>query len=264
MLYSAPTWAPDLAVSRTGPKVLSSVQRLAALSSVCAYRSVSYEAGMVVARTIPITLMTEERFASFEAKRATWATGTDDGGPLPPGDPAEAVQAHDPRSLRTRVLAKWARDLGRVVPPAGSGREWTRVLIPPGLLSRWVSRSHREMTYHLTQLMTGHGCFNWFLQGVNRSPSVECSHCGPPNGYAEAINDAHHTLFRCEAFRRERERLVDVTGPFDPGGLVPKILENQANWGAVSDFASEVITTKESAERDRQFRQGVAPSRRRR
>ncbi|KAL4082299.1 hypothetical protein QTP88_030085 [Uroleucon formosanum] len=45
MLYGAPTWAPDLAYSRTGPKVLASVQRLAALSSVCAYRTVSYEAG---------------------------------------------------------------------------------------------------------------------------------------------------------------------------------------------------------------------------
>ncbi|KAL4132895.1 hypothetical protein QTP88_009971 [Uroleucon formosanum] len=36
MLYGAPTWAPDLAYSRTGPKVLASVQRLAALSSVSA------------------------------------------------------------------------------------------------------------------------------------------------------------------------------------------------------------------------------------
>ncbi|KAL4141335.1 hypothetical protein QTP88_003990 [Uroleucon formosanum] len=64
MLYGAPTWAPDLAYSRTGPKVLASVQRLAALSSVCAYRTVSYEAGTVVARTIPIALMAEERFES--------------------------------------------------------------------------------------------------------------------------------------------------------------------------------------------------------
>jgi len=252
MLYGAPTWAPDLAFSRTGPRELASVQRLAALSSVCAYRSVSHEAGTVVARTIPITLMAEERFASFEARRATRPTGTDDGGPLPPGDPAEAARAHDPQSLRARVLAKWARELERAVPPAGSGREWTRVLIPPGLLSRWVSRSHGEMTYHLSQLMTGHGCFNWFLQRINRCPSVGCSHCGPPDGYGEAVDDAHHTLFRCEAFRRERERLVDAIGPFDPGGLVPKMLENPANWGAVSDFAREVMTAKESAERDRQ------------
>ncbi|KAL4084097.1 hypothetical protein QTP88_029413 [Uroleucon formosanum] len=64
MLYGAPTWAPDLAHSRTGPKVLASVQRLAALSSVRAYRTVSYEAGTVVARTIPIALMAEERFES--------------------------------------------------------------------------------------------------------------------------------------------------------------------------------------------------------
>ncbi|KAL4147781.1 hypothetical protein QTP88_002130 [Uroleucon formosanum] len=113
MLYGAPTWAPDLAYSRTGPKVLASVQRLAALSSVCAYRTVSYEAGTVVARTIPIALMAEERFESFETRRATRPTGTDDGGPLSPGEPAEAALAHEPLSPRARVLAKWARDLGR-------------------------------------------------------------------------------------------------------------------------------------------------------
>ncbi|KAL4147788.1 hypothetical protein QTP88_002137 [Uroleucon formosanum] len=113
MLYGAPTWAPDLAHSRTGPKVLASVQRLAALSSVCAYRTVSYEAGTVVARTIPIALMAEERFESFETRRATRPTGTDDGGPLSPGEPAEAALAHEPLSPRARVLAKWARDLGR-------------------------------------------------------------------------------------------------------------------------------------------------------
>ncbi|KAL4147785.1 hypothetical protein QTP88_002134 [Uroleucon formosanum] len=89
MLYGAPTWAPDLAYSRTGPKVLASVQRLAALSSVCAYRTVSYEAGTVVARTIPIALMAEERFEStivpLSAKRETADTpATYHGHPLSP------------------------------------------------------------------------------------------------------------------------------------------------------------------------------------
>ncbi|KAL4096440.1 hypothetical protein QTP88_021396 [Uroleucon formosanum] len=138
----------------------------------------------------------------------------------------------------------------------GSGREWTRVLIPPDLLSRWVNRSHGEMSFHLTQLMTGHGCFNWFLQRINRYPSVRCSHCGSSDGYGEAVDKAHHTLFRCEAFRRERERLVDTIGPFDPGGLIPRMLESPAHWEAIFDFAREVMTAKESAERDRQFRQG--------
>jgi len=57
MLYDAPTRGAEFALSRTGPKVLASVQRLAAISSMSAYRTVSYDAATVVARTIPIVLV---------------------------------------------------------------------------------------------------------------------------------------------------------------------------------------------------------------
>jgi len=97
------------------------------------------------------------------------------------------------------------------------------------------------------QLMTGHGCFNRFIRKVNRAPSAGCSHCGPPDGYSKEVDDAHHTLIRCEAFRGERERFVDVIGPFDPGGLVPKMLESPANWEAVSQFTRAVMMAKEAA-----------------
>jgi len=264
MLYGAPTWGADLALSRTGPKAMASVHNLAAISSVCAYRTMSYDTATVVARTVPIVLMAQERYASFEIRRTRWLAGTSDGGPLPPDAPPEAAPADDTQSLRSRVLAKWARGIDEAEPPTDSGREWTRSLIPPDLLCSWVSRTHGEMSFHLTQLMTGHGCFNRFLRKINRAPSAGCSHCGPPDGYAEAVDDARHILLSCEAFRGERERLVDAIGPFDPGGLVPKMLESPANWEVVATFTRAVMAAKEAAERDRQLRQGIAPSRRRR
>lgn len=36
------------------------------------------------------------------------------------------------------------------VPPADSGCEWTRLLIPAALLSQWVDRSYGEVTFRLT------------------------------------------------------------------------------------------------------------------
>ena len=241
---------------------MAAVQRRAAIGSASAYRTVSYDAVTVVARTVPVDLMAYERYATFEAKRALGPPGIDDGGAPPPGDPATATPpATDPHSLRAETLAAWARRL-RVRPPADSGREWTRVLIPPGLISRWVNRTHGEINFHLTQLMTGHGCFNRFLHRIGRSPSAGCSHCGPPDEYAEEEDDAAHTLIRCEAFDHDRERLAQQIGPFDPGGLVPLMLESPANWEAVSRFASSVMAAKEEAERERQARQGIAPSRR--
>lgn len=98
--------APDLTVSRTGHKALAFDQRMAALSSVCKYRTELYEVATDRSVHHP-----HERFVLFKARRATRPTG-----PLPPGDPAVAELAHDHRVLRARVLAKRARDLGRELP----------------------------------------------------------------------------------------------------------------------------------------------------
>lgn len=196
------------------------------------------------------------------ARRAARSAGADDGQAPPPGTPAAVTPSVGPQSLGSRTVARWTRRLRHSVPPADTGREWTRALIPPGLVVRWVHRQHGEMNFHLTQLMTGHGCFNRFLRRIGRAPSAGCSHCGSPDEYAEWEDDAAHTLVHCEAFDGERERLVRKIGPFDPGGLVPLMLESPANWDAVSRFAREVMTAKEEAERERQARQGIAPSRR--
>lgn len=74
--------------------------------------------------------------------------------------------------------------------------------------------------------MTRNGCFNRFLREIDRAQTTGCSHCGPE---LRLEDDAFHTLTRCEAFEGDRECLVRVIGPFDPGGLVPLMLENQVN-----------------------------------
>lgn len=250
LLYGAPTWAPTLPYDPRGVEVLASVQRRAAVASVCAYRTVSYDAVTVVSRTVPIDLMAHERYSAFEARRASRRTVTI-------GDQVDedaTASAAPPQSLRDLTVAEWVRRYRRTEPIADSGREWTRTLIPPGLLSQWVNRPHGEMTFRLTQLMTGHGCFNRFLHRIGRAPSVGCSHCGPTDELGDEEDDAHHTLQRCEAFECDRERLVLAIGPFDPGDLVRLMLESPENWRAVARFAEDVMTAKEQAEFARQSR----------
>lgn len=67
---------------------------------------------------------------------------------------------------------------------------------------------------------------------------------------------ALHTLMRFEEFYGERERLVQRTGDLrtDPGGQVLLMLESPDNWNAMVNFAGAVISTKESAECERQGR----------
>jgi hypothetical protein len=115
----------------------------------------------------------------------------------------------------------------------------------PWAALQWVNRTHREMTFRLTQLMTGHGCFNRFLRRIGRAPSVGCSHCGPTDELGDEEDDAHHTLQRCEVFECDRECLVLTIGPFDSGDLVRLMLESPANWRAVVTFVEDVMSTKE-------------------
>lgn len=134
--------------------------------------------------------------------------------------------------------------------PVGCGREWTLTLVPPGQLSRWAGRLHAEMSFHLTQLITGHGCFNRFLNGIGHARLPGCLHCGA-SGEPGEEDDAFHTLMRCEAFEGNREFLVRVIELFDPEGKVPLMIENRANCEAVAGFVTYVMTAKDGYERSR-------------
>ena len=159
-------------------------------------------------------------------------------------------------------MALWTRRVQDSGPPADSGREWTRVLIPPDVLGRWVNRPHGQVTFRLTQLLTGHGCFNRYLNRTGRAPSPGCSHCGPPGSNGDEEDSAYHTLVRCKAFDGEREALVQRIGDFAPSDLVSRMLESPAAWDAVVRFAEAVMSAKEEAERAWQRKRGIAPSRR--
>jgi len=39
--------------------------------------------------------------------------------------------------------------------------EWTRTVICD--LDQWMFRSHGQINFHLTQVLSGHGCFNGYL-----------------------------------------------------------------------------------------------------
>jgi len=93
--------------------------------------------------------------------------------------------APDLSSPRGTTLAEWMRRMSRSGAPADSGREWTQALISPDLLGRWATRTHGDTTFRLTQLLTGHGCFNRFLYRIGRAPSPGYSHCGALGSYSE-------------------------------------------------------------------------------
>ena len=67
LLYGAEIWADALNVAKYRRRI-ASVQRRCALRVVCAYRTVSEAAVLVIAGVIPIDLMAKERKAIYERK----------------------------------------------------------------------------------------------------------------------------------------------------------------------------------------------------
>lgn len=49
--------------------------------------------------------------------------------------------------------------------PSERLRKW---LVPEGMLERWVELKRRRTGFHLTQLLTGHGCFAVYLRQIGR------------------------------------------------------------------------------------------------
>lgn len=57
---------------------------------------------------------------------------------------------------RRRMIEEWGAYLENVS-PTNSGRRVVGAVRP--MLDEWVDRSHGRMSFHLTQVFAGHGCF---------------------------------------------------------------------------------------------------------
>lgn len=129
-----------------------------------AHRTVSSEAILVVARMIPAHLAVAERQAWYPLKKQGVTDMTD---------------------IRTQTIAKWQKEWNK----AKNGR-WTRRLIQD--IGKWIGRRQGCSSFHLTQMLTGHGCFEAYLFRFKRRKSPACLDCGAEE------DDAEHTIFRCD------------------------------------------------------------------
>ncbi|GBP94341.1 hypothetical protein EVAR_65487_1, partial [Eumeta japonica] len=52
---------------------------------------------------------------------------------------------------------------------------WTHYLIPR--IDVWLNRSHGEVNFYLTQMLSGHVCFREYLHRFKHDNSPECPSC---------------------------------------------------------------------------------------
>lgn len=216
LLYAAPIWAGALMFD-CNIGVLEGPQRKIALRTAMAYRTVSTQAILVVAGMLPAHLLANERQRNYKRMRK--------------GEPGDDV------AERERSFDIWQEEWGITT----KGR-WTWRLVKD--VRQWTKRKHGECNFHLTQMLTGHGCFGHYLHRFKKRLDPRCVDCGA------AVDDAEHTIFRCDRWWWQRRVLEVQTGAdMEPETIVGSMLRCRDNWNAVNAFVYKVLSTKEEEER---------------
>lgn len=118
------------------------------------------------------------------------------------------------------------------------------------LLTRWTRRGFGNLSFHLTQLLSGHGCFGHYLWRMQKRPTAACQHCGA------ADDTVGHSLRDCPAWANQRTELARGLGLARDDDLtlyviLERALVSPALWGHLQRFAIAVVGGKEKEERRR-------------
>lgn len=238
-LYGAPIWGNSLTARKAA--LLNKPQRAIAVRVIRGYRTISGEAATLLAQTLPW---------KFEAKVLAllyiWRNQAQIQG--------SALSLREKRKeLHVAVKEEWRLQL--LNPSAG--HEIIAAIQP--VFWDWLERRHGDLTYRLTQVLTGHGCFGTYLCRIGREITKACHHCTAPE------DSALHTLQACPAWNSARHELVAQMGgqTLSLQAMMSSMVRSESVWRAVVDFCDAVMSAKEAAERVREATSQL-PSRRRR
>jgi len=115
-------------------------------------------------------------------------------------------------------------------------------------VKKWVSRPHGELTYSLTQVLSGHGCFRKYLYKVNYEDAPDCPTC------AGVEEDAEHAFFECPRFvSRVARNIVEdqLDTRLTPENLVEQMLSSEAAWKVIGVYVVLVMKEFRRVERER-------------
>lgn len=232
IMYGAPIWCDAICTSRELQRQVLRVQRTLAIRVVAGYRTISADAALLLARIVPVTLQASYLKRVFLRLRDLRMTGEWNRS-------LDKEIKEDEKILMTR---QWHILLDR---EEVFGKRTCEAIRPH--MSAWMNRQHGGLTYRITQVLTGHGCFNVFLYRIGKEPSPICSFC-----YLEE-DTTEHTVQRCTQWMDERATLQQKIGhDLQFATIIGKIIEDQEAWDAFRHFAETVMEFKEEAERARE------------
>ena len=103
------------------------------------------------------------------------------------------------------------------------------------------------MNLHLSQFLTGHGCFQSYLRRIKKTDSSMCVYCN------EGGDTARHTFYVCPRWEEQRCRLANELGvAITPENTVEFMFEGADSWEHVGNYITTVLKQKETDEREAQ------------
>ncbi|KAL4098239.1 hypothetical protein QTP88_022882 [Uroleucon formosanum] len=250
LLYAAPAWISRVAVVARTRANLIRPQRSVALRTIRAYCTVKDEAALVLVSTVPADLLGLERMRIRSRLAAVIALGEQ-----------RPSKASVKREERATTISAWQQRWATT--KKGS---WTRRCIPA--IGRWLGRTAPlvPLTYHMSQALSGHGCFQFYLFKRARAASPICVQCLAHKDTAE------HTLFACKEWEPFHEELISrlshrpfvfnvedlVCGPEyealpeDPVEKARALEEAEERFRLFYKMVERIMTAKEEEERARQ------------
>ena len=226
-LYGAPIWAP-WAMRKPGNRAaLEKAQRIMGIRITRSYRTVSTEAILVLARTTPWPLLAEERAEIYKIRT----------------DESETNLTEE--EVKARTIDKWQARWD-----SSEKGTWTRSCIPD--IRKWVERTWGELTYHTTQMLTGHGNFGTYQKRFKLSAGDICEYC-----QKSETDDVHHTILICPAYQNERGNIETRDIP----SLVAEMMESEDKWNQITRAVDSIMKKKRELEEARKTEQRTAQSR---
>lgn len=244
MLYAAAIWATQGTKTAKNRNQMARAQRSVAIRTTRAYRTVSADASSLLASMVPADIVANER-----ARIRQRLDDQDD------TTPKSGIKAQE-RAISVRAWqTRWDR--------SPNGR-WTHRLLPD--VGRWLARPPLGLTYHLTQALSGHGCFRRYLYDRERADDSYCCYCMNPNDTAE------HTLFACPRWVDDRAVLTRILrrppeagdvqeilcGPLsddlpdDPSARSRLVEQARVNRQELINMVEAIMSAKEADEREEQ------------
>lgn len=215
--YAAPVWHEAVQLQACRRK-LTRVQGIYARPVARTFTTVRYEVATVLASTIPICLLIGEDARCYQRRQTTNLT---------------RQQVH--QEERATTMGQWQVSWDELQNTSRFTR-WTYRVIPD--IAAWKNRQHGEMTFHLAQLLSGHGFFHDYLNAMHISPSSDCARCP---GVAET---AEHAFFQCPRFADVRQELLEESDVpvVTPESMTSYMLSSSERWSKVCE-AAKIITT---------------------